>query len=85
MTQGRLNHLMILNAYRNWLDEVDLRKVVSIFVKKNDGGRHTFGKFEFYRCSIFKMVYSLFEYFCKFISEKKKKQASLKSQKLQIF
>ena len=55
MTQSRLNHLMILIAYRNRLEEMDLRKVASIFVKKNDGRRHTFGKFEF--CSIFKMVY----------------------------
>ena len=32
MRQGRLNHLMILSAYRNRLDEMDLRKVASIFV-----------------------------------------------------
>ena len=47
MTQGRLNHLMILSAYRKRLDEMNLRKVASIFVQKNDGHRHTFGKFEF--------------------------------------
>ena len=47
MRQGRLNHLMILSAYRNRLDEMDLRKVASIFVQKNNGRRHTFGKFEF--------------------------------------
>ena len=47
MTQGRLNHLMILSAYKNRLDEMDLRKVASIFVQKIDGRRHKFGKFEF--------------------------------------
>ena len=47
MTQVRLNHLVILIAYRNRLDEMGLRKVASIFVQKNDGRRHTFGKFEF--------------------------------------
>ena len=30
--KGRLNHLMILSAYRNRLDEMNLRKVASIFV-----------------------------------------------------
>ena len=53
MTQGRLNRLMILSAYRNRLDEMDLRKVASIFVQKNDGCRHTFGKFEFCSCSMY--------------------------------
>ena len=47
MTQGRLNHLMILSAYRNRLNEMDLRKVASTFVQKNDGRLHAFGKFEF--------------------------------------
>ena len=47
MTQGKRNHLMILSAYRDRIEEMDLRKVTSIFVQKNDGRRHTFGKFEF--------------------------------------
>ena len=47
MTQGKLNHLMILSAYRDRIEEMDLRKVTSIFVQKHDGRRHTFGKFEF--------------------------------------
>ena len=47
MIQGRLNHLMILRAYRNLLGKMDLRKVASIFVEKNDDRRHTFRKFEF--------------------------------------
>ena len=34
MTQGRLNHVMILSAYRKKLNEVDLRKVASVFVQK---------------------------------------------------
>ena len=86
MTQGRLNHMMILSAYKNRLDEMDFRKVSSIFIQKNDGQRNTFGRFEFFWRSIFKMVYSPFEYFCKFlVEEKKQKQASLKSQKVRIF
>ena len=86
MTQGRLNHMMILSAYKNRLDEMDFRKVSSIFVQKNDGRRNTFGRFEFFWRGIFKMVYSPFEYFCKFLAEEKKqKQASLKSQKVRIF
>ena len=48
MTQGRLNHMMILSAYKNRLDEMDFRKVSSIFVQKNDGRRNTFGRFEFF-------------------------------------
>ena len=71
--QGRLNHLMILSAYRNRIDKMDLRKVASIFVQKNDGRRNTFSKFEFCWCSIFKMVHSPFECFCKFMVEKKSK------------
>ena len=47
MTQGRRNHLMILSACRNLLDEMDLRKVASIFIQKNNCRRHTFSKFEF--------------------------------------
>ena len=47
VTQGRLNHLMILSAFRNRLDEMGLRKVASIFVKKKDCCRHTFRKFGF--------------------------------------
>ena len=38
---------MFLLAYRNQLDEMDLIKVASILVKKNDDPRHTFGKFAF--------------------------------------
>ena len=45
---------------------MDLRKVASIFVK-NDGHRHTFGKLEFFWCSMFKMVYFPFEYFSNFL------------------
>ena len=77
MTQGKLNLLVILSAHRNRLDEMDLRKVASIFVQNNDGRRYTFGKFEFCCCSIFKMVYSPFEYFCKFMVEKKKKKTGI--------
>ena len=34
ITQGRLNHLMNLSAYRNRLDEMDLRKIALMFVQK---------------------------------------------------
>ena len=47
MTQGRLDHLMVLSTYRNQLDKMDLRKVTSIFVQKNDVRLHIFGKFKF--------------------------------------
>ena len=85
-----LNYLMILSAYRHRLDEMNLTKVASIFVQKNDCRWYTSGKFEFCWFGIFKIVYSPLEYFCKFIfmvekRKKKKKQASLKSQKARIF
>ena len=48
MTPGRLNHMMMLSAYKNRLDEMDFRKVSSIFIQKNDGQRNTFGRFEFF-------------------------------------
>ena len=54
MTQGRLNHLMILSAYRNRLDKMDLRKVASIFVQKNGGHRQTFRKF----CALSYSIYN---------------------------
>ena len=54
MTQGRLNHLMILSAYKNRLDKMDLRKVASIFVQKDDGHRHTFRKF----CALSYSIYN---------------------------
>ena len=57
MAQGRLKNLMIFSPYRSRLAEMNLKKVASIFVQKNDSHRHTFGKFEFCWCSIFKMAY----------------------------
>ena len=54
MTQGRLNHLMILSAYKNRLDKMDLRKVASIFVQKDDGHRYTFRKF----CALSYSIYN---------------------------
>ena len=44
MKQSRLNHL-ILNAYKNQLDQLDLTKTASDFISKNDARKHIFGKF----------------------------------------
>ena len=44
MKQSRLNHL-ILSAYKNQLDQLDLTKTVSDFISKNDARKHIFGKF----------------------------------------
>ena len=45
MKQSRLTHLMILIACKNQLDQVDLTKIASDFVNKNDARKHIFGKF----------------------------------------
>ena len=45
MKQSRLTHLMILSAYKNQLDQIDLTKIASDFVNKNDARKHIFGKF----------------------------------------
>ena len=45
MKQSRLNHLMILSAYKNQLDQLDLTKTASDFINKNDARKHIFGKF----------------------------------------
>ena len=44
MKQSRLNHL-ILSAYKNQLDQLDLTKTASDFISKNDARKHIFGKF----------------------------------------
>ena len=36
MKQSRLNHLPILSAYKNQLDQLDLTKIASDFISKND-------------------------------------------------
>ena len=42
MKQSRLNHLMILIAYKSQLDQIDLTEIASTFVDKNEGRRCTF-------------------------------------------
>ena len=43
--QSRLNYLMILSAYKNQFDQLDLTKIVSDFINKNGAWKHIFGKF----------------------------------------
>ena len=38
MKQSRPNHLMILSEYKSQLDQIDLIKIASTFVDKNEGG-----------------------------------------------
>ena len=40
MKQSRLNHLMILSAYKNQLDQLDLTNISSDFINKNDARKH---------------------------------------------
>ena len=45
MKQSRLSHLMILSAYKNQLDHLNLTKIASDFINKNDARKHIYGKF----------------------------------------
>ena len=45
MKQSRLNHLMILSVYKNQLDQLDLTKIASDFINKNDTRKPIFGRF----------------------------------------
>ena len=42
--QGRLNHLMILSAYKENVDELNLKDVAREFIHKNDTRISLFGK-----------------------------------------
>ena len=42
--QGRLNHLMILSAYKENVDELNLKDVAREFIHKNDSRILLFGK-----------------------------------------
>ena len=42
--QGRLNHLMILSAYKENVDELNLKDVAREFIHKNDTKISLFGK-----------------------------------------
>ena len=44
MKQSRLNRLMNLSAYKNQLDQLDVTKIASDFVDKNDAREHIVGK-----------------------------------------
>ena len=44
MKQSRLNHMMILNAYKSQLDQIDSIEIASTFVDKNKGRCCTFGR-----------------------------------------
>lgn len=46
MRQDRLNHLMILSAYKDRLDQLDLIKVASSFIDKNESRKYIFGYFK---------------------------------------
>ena len=45
--QSRLNHLMILSAYKSQLDQIDLIEIAPTFAGKNKGRRCIFGRFQF--------------------------------------
>jgi hypothetical protein len=45
MGQGRLNHLMILNIYKEFLDSLDLTETADEFVQGSDHRIQVFGKF----------------------------------------
>ena len=45
MKQSRLNHLMILSAYKNQLYQLDLTKIASDFINEGDVRKHIFVKF----------------------------------------
>ena len=44
MKQSKLNHLT-LSACKNHLDQLDLTKIASDFMNKNDTRKYIFGKF----------------------------------------
>lgn len=45
MTQARLNHLMILNVYKELLDELDLKVIANLFVQGSEHRLTIFGTF----------------------------------------
>ena len=45
MTQGRLNHLMVLHYHQAWMDELDLKAICNEFIDRNATRRSTFAKF----------------------------------------
>ena len=45
MGQARLNHLMVLNIYKEQLDKLDLMAIANEFVSGNEHRLRFFGKF----------------------------------------
>ena len=45
MGQSRLNHLMVLNTYKEMLDSMDIVSVADEFVQANEHRLHVFGHF----------------------------------------
>ena len=45
MLQPRLNYLMILNIYKEQLDDVDFSSIANEFVSGSEHRMHVFGKF----------------------------------------
>ena len=46
MGQSRLNHIMLLNIYKEKLDNLDLKAVANEFVRGSKHGLRFFGKFK---------------------------------------
>ena len=46
MTQQRLNHLMILNIYKEALDDMELKSIADEFVQGNEHRLSVFGNFK---------------------------------------
>ena len=44
---------MILSAYKNYLDQLDLNNVASDFINKNDAHKHIFCKFNLWLVSMY--------------------------------
>ena len=44
---------MALSAHKNQLDQLDLTKIASDFINKNDARKHIFGKFNWWLASIY--------------------------------
>ena len=45
MTQGRLNHLMILHIHRDFTVDLDLKSYANAFVDKDEHRLEIFGRF----------------------------------------
>ena len=57
--QGRLNHLMILSAYKESVDELNLKHVAREFIHKNDTRISFFKKIKMFCLTHFFPMFSL--------------------------